>query len=78
MVKQYQVNVDPDKLRAYGIPLSLIQTAIKQGNQERGVSVEMAEAEYMVSSTGYIKSVAYLVIPWVLCQWHATAITRCG
>ncbi|MCG9733874.1 efflux RND transporter permease subunit [Pseudoalteromonas shioyasakiensis] len=61
MVKQYQVNVDPDKLRAYGIPLSLIQTAIKQGNQERGASVvEMAEAEYMVSSTGYIKSVADL------------------
>ncbi|MEQ5874255.1 efflux RND transporter permease subunit [Pseudoalteromonas sp. NFXS39] len=61
MVKQYQVNVDPDKLRAYGIPLSLIQKAIKQGNQERGASVvEMAEAEYMVSSTGYIKGVADL------------------
>ena len=61
MVKQYQVKVDPDKLRAYGIPLSLIQTAIKQGNQEMGASVvEMAEAEYMVTSTGYIKSVADL------------------
>ena len=58
MVKQYQVVVHPDKLRAYGIPLSLIQTAIKQGNQEVGASViEMAEAEYMVSATGYIKSV---------------------
>ena len=61
MVKQYQVTVDPDKLRAYGIPLSLIQTAIAQGNQEMGASVvEMAEAEYMVTSTGYIKSVADL------------------
>ncbi|WP_165725116.1 efflux RND transporter permease subunit [Pseudoalteromonas sp. SA25] len=61
MVKQYQVNVEPDKLRAYGIPLSLIQTAIQQGNQEMGASVvEMAEAEYMVTSTGYIKSVADL------------------
>jgi Cu(I)/Ag(I) efflux system membrane protein CusA/SilA len=61
MVKQYQVNVDPTKLRAYGIPLSLIQTAIEQGNQETGASViEMAEAEYMVTSTGYIKSVADL------------------
>lgn len=61
MVKQYQVNVEPDKLRAYGIPLSLIQTAIQQGNQEVGASVvEMAEAEYMVTSTGYIKSVADL------------------
>jgi len=58
MVKQYQVRIDPDKLRAFGIPLSLIQTAIKQGNQEIGASViEMAEAEYMVRTTGYIKSV---------------------
>lgn len=61
MVKQYQVNVDPEKLRAYNIPLSHIQMAIKQGNQEVGASViEMAEAEYMVSATGYIKSVADL------------------
>lgn len=58
MVKQYQVRVDPDKLRAFGIPLSHIQMAIKQGNQEIGASVvEMAEAEYMVRATGYIKSV---------------------
>ena len=57
MVKQYQVQVNPDKLRAFGIPLSLIQKAIKQGNQEIGASVvEMAEAEYMVRATGYIKS----------------------
>ena len=61
MIKQYQVVVDPVKLRAYGLPLSLIQTAISQGNQETGASViEMAEAEYMVTSTGYIKSVADL------------------
>ena len=57
MVKQYQVQVNPDKLRAFDIPLSLIQTAIKQGNQEIGASViEMAEAEYIVRATGYIKS----------------------
>lgn len=56
MVKQYQVKVDPDKLRALGIPLSLISKAINQGNQEVGASVvEMAEAEYMVRATGYIK-----------------------
>ncbi len=61
MIKQYQVIVDPVKLRSYGLPLSLIQTAISQGNQETGASViEMAEAEYMVTSTGYIKSVADL------------------
>ena len=58
MVKQYQVNVDPDKLRAYDIPLSHIQQAIKQGNQEVGASViEMAEAEYMVTSSGYIQKI---------------------
>lgn len=57
MVKQYQVQVNPDKLRAFGIPLSHIQTAIKQGNQEIGASVvEMAEAEYMVRATGYIQN----------------------
>lgn len=57
MVKQYQVKIDPEKLRAYGIPLSHIQTAIRRGNQEVGASViEMAEAEYMVRATGYIKN----------------------
>ncbi|MDP4652202.1 MAG: efflux RND transporter permease subunit, partial [Haliea sp.] len=61
MVKQYQVQVDPEKLRAFGIPLSLIQTAIQRGNQEIGASVvEMAEAEYMVRATGYIQSVGDL------------------
>jgi Cu(I)/Ag(I) efflux system membrane protein CusA/SilA len=58
MVKQYQVQVDPDKLRAYGIPLTQIQIAIQHGNQEIGASVvEMSEAEYMVRATGYIQSV---------------------
>ena len=58
MVKQYQVIVDPEKLRAYDIPLSLIRTAINKGNQEAGASVvEMGEAEYMVTATGYLTSV---------------------
>jgi Cu(I)/Ag(I) efflux system membrane protein CusA/SilA len=55
MVKQYQVIVHPDRLRAFALPLSLIQTAIREGNQEIGASViEMAEAEYMVTSSGYL------------------------
>ena len=59
MVKQYQVQVDPDKLRAYNVPLSHIQMALKRGNKETGASVvEMAEAEYMVTATGYIQSVS--------------------
>ena len=58
MVKQYQISVNPDKLRSYQIPLSLITKAIKQGNQEAGASViEMAEAEYMVRANGYISSI---------------------
>jgi len=57
MVRQYQVKVDPDKLRAFGIPLAHIQMAIQRGNQEVGASVvEMAEAEYMVRASGYIQS----------------------
>jgi len=57
MVKQYQVVLDPDKLRAYNLPLEKIKKAIQNANHEAGGSVvEMAEAEYMVRATGYIKS----------------------
>jgi len=63
MVKQYQIKVHPDKLRAYGIPLSLIQTAIRQANQEVGASVvEMAEAEYMVRASGYLTGASDLAL----------------
>lgn len=56
MVKQYQVVVDPDKLRVYGLTLSQIRQAIRSGNQEGGGSViEMAEGEYMVRASGYVK-----------------------
>ncbi len=55
MVKQYQVVLDPNKLRAYDLPLAKIRMAIQRGNQEVGGSViELAEAEYMVRATGYI------------------------
>lgn len=55
MVKQYQVKVNPDRLRAFDIPMSHIQNAIRRANQEVGASVvEMAEAEYMVRTSGYI------------------------
>jgi Cu(I)/Ag(I) efflux system membrane protein CusA/SilA len=65
MVKQYQVQVNPEKLRAFNIPLSHVQNAIRRGNQEVGASVvEMAEAEYMVRATGYIQGIEDLeVIP---------------
>ena len=55
MVKQYQVVIDPDRLRAYELPLGKIRMAIQRSNQEVGGSViEMAEAEYMVRVTGYL------------------------
>ncbi len=55
MVKQYQVVLNPDRLRAYGIPLHKVRMAINRANKEVGGSViEMAEAEYMVRATGYI------------------------
>jgi Cu(I)/Ag(I) efflux system membrane protein CusA/SilA len=61
MVKQYQVVVDPLRLRGYGLSLMMIEQAIREGNQEVGGSVvEMAEAEYMVRATGYIRSIADL------------------
>jgi Cu(I)/Ag(I) efflux system membrane protein CusA/SilA len=57
MVKQYQVVVDPDKLRAFGLTLASVKAAIQSGNQETGGSVvEMGEAEYMVRATGYLQN----------------------
>jgi len=61
MVRQYQVVVDPEKLRAFGITLAAIKQAIREGNAETGGSViEMGEAEYMVRATGYLQGVTDL------------------
>jgi len=57
-VKQYQVVVDPNKLAAYGIPLSKVKMAIGRSNNDVGGRlVEMGETEYMVRGLGYIKSI---------------------
>ena len=62
MVRQYQVVVNPDKLRAYGITLEQVKKAIQNGNHETGGAViELAEAEYMVRASGYIKSIKDLL-----------------
>ncbi len=56
-VKQYQVEVDPNKLADYHISLEQVKKAIQQSNQDVGGSVvEMAETEYMVRGLGYIKN----------------------
>lgn len=58
MVKQYQVQIDPAKLRAYDLTLQQVNQAIQAGNQEAGASVvEVAEAEHMVRTTGYLSSI---------------------
>ena len=57
MVRQYQVVLDPDRLRAYGIPHSRVVSAIQNANREAGGSVvELAEAEYMVRASGYLRT----------------------
>jgi len=58
MVKQYQVVLDIEALKAFNISLAQVKTAIQQGNQETGGSViEMAEAEYMIRTNGYISKI---------------------
>ncbi len=62
-VKQYQVEVDPDALLAYNIPLSKVKYAIQRSNNDVGGRlIEMGETEYMVSGRGYIKSIKDLEI----------------
>jgi len=57
MVRQYQIVLDPDKLRAYNIPHGKIIDAVQKANQESGGSVlELGEAEYMVRASGYLQS----------------------
>lgn len=57
-VKQYQVEVDPNALLRYNIPLDKIKMAIKMSNKDVGGRlVEMAETEYMVRARGYIQSI---------------------
>ena len=57
MVKEYQIILDPLKLRAYGMTLAQIRAALEAGNRESGGSViELAETEYMVRASGYVHS----------------------
>ena len=57
MVRQYQIVLDPDRLRAYNIPHGKVIDAVQKANQETGGSVlELGEAEYMVRASGYLKS----------------------
>ena len=55
--QQYQVNVDPNRLRSYGIPISRVADAVRSGNRETGARVlDFGGAEYMIRGRGYVRS----------------------
>ncbi len=57
-VRQYQVTVDPNRLRAYGLSIAAIRTAIENSNSDVGGGlIEVAEKEFMIRGLGYIRSV---------------------
>ena len=57
-VRQYQITIDPLKLRAYGIPISRIKDAVQRSNRDVGGRLfELAEKEFMIRGKGYIESV---------------------
>jgi Cu(I)/Ag(I) efflux system membrane protein CusA/SilA len=56
-VRQYQVNIDPDRLLAYKLPINAVVEAVRKSNNEVGARLlEMSGREYMVRGLGYIKS----------------------
>ncbi len=57
-VKQYQVEVDPEKMRAHGVTLGEVKRAIQRSNTDVGGRlIEMAETEFMVRGEGYLQSI---------------------
>ena len=76
MVKQYQVVVDPNKLRAYDITLDQLRNSIQAANRETGGSViEMGEAEFMVRSSGYVDEVSDLASAPLMINERGAALT---
>ncbi|MFQ3253818.1 MAG: Cu(I)/Ag(I) efflux system membrane protein CusA/SilA [Loktanella salsilacus] len=76
MVKQYQVVIDPNKLRAYDLTLAQVRGAIQGANRETGGSViEMGEAEYMVRSTGYVDELSDLASAPLMVNARGAAVT---
>jgi len=65
MVQEYQVLLDPQRLAAFGVTLQQVMAALRGANQEAGGSVlELAEAEYMVRASGYLRSLGdFMAVP---------------
>jgi Cu(I)/Ag(I) efflux system membrane protein CusA/SilA len=60
-VQEYQIDVEPEKMRQYGIGLGDVVKAVKESNQDIGVqTLEMNQAEYLVRGLGYVKSISDL------------------
>ncbi len=58
LVQEYQIDVDPDALKAYGIPLNMVMMAVQKSNRDVGAkTLEINQAEYLVRGLGYVKSV---------------------
>ncbi len=74
-VKQYQVEVDPNKLLVYNIPISKVRMALQRSNNDVGGRlVEMGETEFMVRGLGYIKSIEDIENTPVGVDEHGTPI----
>ncbi|MDX8409643.1 MAG: efflux RND transporter permease subunit, partial [Mariprofundales bacterium] len=74
-VKQYQVEVDPNALAEYGIPLAKVKHAIKRSNNDVGGRlVEMGETEFMVRGKGYLRGIADLESIPIGVDAHGTPI----
>jgi len=57
--KQYQIDLDPARLQAYGIPITSVMAAMQNANADVGAMVlELSEREYMVRGLGYLRSIA--------------------
>ena len=71
---QYQINVDPNRLRSYGIPISRVVDAVKGGNSETSARlIEFGGAEYMIRGRGYFQSPADIEAT-VLSSFNGTPI----
>ncbi len=75
-VRQYQVNVDPNKLLAYKIPINMVVDAVQKSNNDVGARlVEQSGREYMVRGRGYIRSLDDIAtIPLVVNQQTGTPV----
>jgi Cu(I)/Ag(I) efflux system membrane protein CusA/SilA len=75
-VRQYQVNVDPNKLLAYKIPINMVVNAVRKSNNDVGARlVEQTGREYMVRGRGYIKSLSDIAtIPVMVNQQTGTPV----